>query len=301
MHILQDAALIGAIIFLWSTFENSLLRFTVVPLVTAVIFRGFAIMHEAVHGVVSKNRFINDLVGLIGGGFSMLPYESWKASHLQHHQWSGNIEKDPVMGLIIFYRGLSSPWQKVISAIWKCWIPIIGFLQHVVFWQLSAKIYLKQPRSLKVITSLLFPNLFWAALFYMVPLTFSLQVLVPSLFLYFVAVEVVNLPHHLELPQHHGDTKFLAWQQYQTARTCIYPKWFAQFFALNFNYHIEHHMFPDVPWYGLPALHQQVKQALGEAYNTDPHFSWILSNKPKSVNEVIEPAEVQQPIRTSAA
>ena len=35
---------------------------------------------------------------------------------------------------------------------------------------------------------------------------------------------------------------------------------FSRFIYMNMNYHIEHHMFPLVPYYNLPALHQEIKE-----------------------------------------
>ena len=39
-----------------------------------------------------------------------------------------------------------------------------------------------------------------------------------------------------------------------------------RFLYWNMNYHIEHHMFPNVPYHALPALHEAVKPALPPAY-----------------------------------
>ena len=36
----------------------------------------------------------------------------------------------------------------------------------------------------------------------------------------------------------------------------------SRFIYLNMNYHIEHHMFPLVPYYNLPSLHQEIKEDL---------------------------------------
>jgi fatty acid desaturase len=30
----------------------------------------------------------------------------------------------------------------------------------------------------------------------------------------------------------------------------------------NENYHLEHHLYPAVPWYNLPRLHQELKEEL---------------------------------------
>jgi len=39
-----------------------------------------------------------------------------------------------------------------------------------------------------------------------------------------------------------------------------------RFLYWNMNYHVEHHMFPMVPYYRLPELHEQVKGDLAAAY-----------------------------------
>ena len=31
------------------------------------------------------------------------------------------------------------------------------------------------------------------------------------------------------------------------------------FLMLNLNYHLEHHLFPAIPWYNLPRVHQLLK------------------------------------------
>jgi fatty acid desaturase len=37
-----------------------------------------------------------------------------------------------------------------------------------------------------------------------------------------------------------------------------------RFIYLNMNYHVEHHIFPMVPYYSLPALHAEIKGDLPE-------------------------------------
>ena len=43
----------------------------------------------------------------------------------------------------------------------------------------------------------------------------------------------------------------------ETIRTTI-PTWWTKwiFYQANFNYHVEHHMFPNIPFYNLPKLHK---------------------------------------------
>jgi fatty acid desaturase len=41
-----------------------------------------------------------------------------------------------------------------------------------------------------------------------------------------------------------------------------------RFLYWNMNYHLEHHMFPMVPYYNLPKLHQVIKGDCPPAYPT---------------------------------
>jgi len=47
-----------------------------------------------------------------------------------------------------------------------------------------------------------------------------------------------------------------------TATRTVVSNRFVSFFMCNLNYHIEHHLFPGVPWYHLPALHRLLEPEL---------------------------------------
>ena len=44
----------------------------------------------------------------------------------------------------------------------------------------------------------------------------------------------------------------------------VYMNLFSRFIYWNMNYHVEHHMFPMVPYHNLPRLHQLIKHDLPE-------------------------------------
>ena len=49
------------------------------------------------------------------------------------------------------------------------------------------------------------------------------------------------------------------------ART-VYLNPISRFIYWNMNYHVEHHMFPLVPYHALPALHEELKADLPKPY-----------------------------------
>src|SRR5882672_1934296 len=62
-------------------------------LIPILIFRCFALMHDAVHSSVFRSEFLNNMIGVIAGAFCFLPFYAWKKIHLEHHRWAGNFEK----------------------------------------------------------------------------------------------------------------------------------------------------------------------------------------------------------------
>lgn len=265
-------------------FKDSLLNLMSVPLLSILMFRNFSLMHDASHGAISKNKKLNNAVGIFSGAISGLPFEPWQRVHLEHHYWSGNVDKDPVMALMRTYNQWPKWLQSFSTACWKAWVPLLAVFQYCIFWFHSSLQLIKKP-SFMGATSVLFPVLFWSPfLFYP---HFFLATVLPAAVLYLIAVEVINFPHHIGLPQYRDDHRLMLWEQHEIARSCLYPEWIAKFIVLNFNYHIEHHMFPDAPWYRLSQIHEVLKKELNQNYNTDPQFQWILNNRQKKLKDLL--------------
>lgn len=280
-----DAALITAVIIAPA---NQWISLTMSPLVAVLMFRSFGLMHDIAHGPVLKNPWLNHFHGVVSGALCLLPFEPWKRSHLQHHFWSGNIEKDPVMGLRVVLPQLPAWASNSLTFFWRLWIPVLGLLQHFLFWQLSIKQLLSN-LSVKNILSVVVTLSFWLGVVSLAPTHFLVWTLLPGVLLYLIFVEIVNLPHHLQLPMFRGEKYLAVWEQYLTARTCLYPRWIARYFVLNFNYHAAHHMFPDAPWYTLEAVHQALQSEIGSELYTDPYLSWTLVNRPLHLLQVVAP------------
>ena len=68
--------------------------------------------------------------------------------------------------------------------------------------------------------------------------------------------------HHVMtgLTQHSGLAEDVTDHRLNT-RTC-YMNPISRFIYWNMNYHVEHHMFPMVPYHALPALHEELKADL---------------------------------------
>lgn len=236
-------------------------------------FRAFGLMHECVHSAGSTNRRFNNFLGTLYGVLCFLPFKSWQRLHLDHHMWTGNVERDPSMDIILRFKKNGFRMAAYASWSWTHWIPVFAFLQHIVFWRAVRG---KELASVAGSIGFLAASGFALG----IPATAT------GLTIYLYMVEIINFPHHLELPQYDGEARFAASEQAQFARSCIYPKWFARHVLLNFNLHSEHHLFPAHPWYQLEELHREIKAA-GKLLNVCDGNEWILKNRSRAIETVL--------------
>lgn len=251
-------------------------------LLPILFFRSFALMHDASHGAVSNNKWVNNAIGIISGTLCLLPFNPWRKLHSEHHQWAGNIDQDPVMKIVKEYPSYSKSKKSIISFCWKWWIPLPALMQNILFWIEGLKrVKVKKFKNdlFWDLASLVFPLVVYGSLIHFLGTYWGI-VFLSSYTIYLTAVEVINFPHHLGLAAVEGHSKLPFRQQFQIARSCHYPKWISHWILNNFNYHIEHHMYPNLPWYRLGELRSQIKLSLGNQYNESSNIHWILENRP---------------------
>lgn len=276
-HFVIDLLLVGVI-----ALTNQGILYPLSQLLLPILmFRSFCLMHDCVHGSVIKNKAIGDGIGIIAGAFCLLPYEPWKKIHLLHHKWTGNVDKDPSMGLIKQFPFYKPIRVKVLNFCWQFQIPALAISQHFVFWTKSYQFVLEAKTTeekVKNALSILIPLILYASI--------SLTKNLPALALYLAMVEVINFPHHLQMPMLEGKDSYPVYDQYRSARSCQYPRWFSRNILNNFNLHIEHHLFPRLPWYQLDSASSLVKKELGEGYTGIKGNAWIRENRQKPIEEV---------------
>lgn len=287
-HALIDLALIALPVYLlwnhelsWSLESFARALGASIPL-SVFYFRSFSMMHEGVHGLLASHRRTNDLLGIIYGAACFLPFAQWREIHLLHHYWSGNVEKDPVRRITLLFKQEPIFITKVMCFFWPTWLPAAAVMQNYVFWSESVVRLKKNPLAVASVT---LPLALWAGIFAFAGLHLSLFVIIPSILIYLALVEMVNFPHHTDLPQYDGDTKFSLWEQHKTARSCFYPKMFERFVLLNFNYHIEHHLYPTLPWYRLESLSQRLRKEIPDYFFSDGN-EWVRFNRKRPFREV---------------
>lgn len=253
----------------------------------AFMFRSFSMMHEAVHGTLSENTKANNALGWIYGVFCALPFRAWRQVHLDHHLWTGNLDRDPSMKLVRDHRDGVSPTTSMQNRLWRAWLPYLAWRQQVVFWQKSIQ-QTWQSQNRWAFAKVVSQAVIIVGALVSAAITLGLWPTVGGVFLYLLLVELVNFPHHLELPQRHGSFRVAASDQYRFARTCLYPKWFSKYVLLNFNYHIEHHLYPNLPCDQLAKAHGMVRPTLGPHYSLSEGNQWIRTSRKQDLSTIMD-------------
>lgn len=289
--------LIQAVLFcsIYAIFKTSYFYLNIL-LIPVFLFRSFGILHEAVHNNVAENKILNDVIGLLMGCFCFLPYFPWVKLHLAHHKWSGNTEQDPTLLIVKEFDSKTETIQDLYNFFWKSKIPVLAFMQHFVFWIQSFKVTTRagiKNISLNTISAL-GPAVTW---FFVVH-----NLNTPQRITFFAAaccylglVEIVNFPHHVGKYVNSKKPLFL-WEQPETTRTCRYSKFFEEHIILNFNFHNEHHLFPDLPANQLRDAHTALIQKKHD-FTVDYNSNWVLSARRENIDSFMQkPTENANPV-----
>jgi acyl-lipid omega-6 desaturase (Delta-12 desaturase) len=256
-------------------------------LLPIVMFQAFGVLHDCGHGSFSSKRWINTLVGHYASVFCCLPFLPWRYVHAEHHVWAGNPERDPGLAIVRRAREGKLPW--IIASTWRAWLPLAGFAQHIVFWMYpivqARRGKLTRSRLVRCAGSVIFLGLALTALHYAAPHLFTIRNFLPGIFLYTMLVELVNIPHHTGLTAF--DERMPLWEQHLPTRSCNYPPIVSELLVLNFNFHIEHHLFPNLPWYRLRAARKLVHPALGYLYREAHGLNWAIRARKQNLAEVL--------------
>lgn len=271
----------------WSTYLAAQLMFVV------AFFHGFALLHECGHGSCSSNERLNTVLGHIASLLCFMPYYPWKYIHSEHHTWAGNVNRDPTLKLVRDYEKSQKAKNAVIRIAWRTWVPVLALFQHIVFWTYPWSLYregrLHGKRLWRSVASIAFLGGAYTALALWGPAWLQFSCFAPALVIYLVVVELINFPHHMGtqlFSNTHSHEKLPLWKHNEVTRSCYYPPGIADLLLMNFNFHTEHHLFPDLPWFRLGEARTLTKNALGDSYCETIGINWNLENRSKPATEV---------------
>ena len=217
--------------------------------------------HESGHGTAFKTRRMSDALYQVASFMVLRRPTRWRWSHARHHTDTLVVGRDPeinvtlpadprsvVLNIFALQHGPKEVWRVLVNATGrldaeeKTFVPEMEWPKMVREARIWLLIY-----AAVIGTSVYTRS--WMPLFYIGLPSF----LGAWLYVFF------GLTQHAGLPENVLDHR-------QNCRT-VHMNAVFRFLYWNMNYHIEHHMYPMVPYHALPRLHEAIKSDCPPAYD----------------------------------
>lgn len=209
--------------------------------------------HECSHGTPFRTGWMNDVIYQIASFCMIRNPITWRWGHARHHTDTIIVGRDPEIvamrppQLRVIVLNLFGVYD-VPKSLWRMMQDAAGYLNE------EEMSYIPQSERYKVARIARIWVLIYAAV---ISLAFSLNSIVPLL--------IIGLPrmygawHHiLTGVLQHAALADNVIDHRLNSRT-VYMNPISRFIYWNMNYHIEHHMYPMVPYHQLPKLHALLK------------------------------------------
>jgi len=253
-------------------FEHPLIWLPLALVQGFTIFNFTILLHEVLHhNVFERPRpLATRILGLLyatPSGISASQFTRW---HLDHHAELGSDEDDPKRHHLS--PKVNKRWYKLLYCT-PALFPIYfrAARRETVTYPPDVQQAIGRERKVSIAAHLLAIALLWYVFGFYAALRTSI---IPVFFIFPIAFTLNRLGQHYDI-----DPRDPAkWG------TLMKGQWFWDFVYLNSNYHLEHHYFPGVPCYRLPAL----QRALIPFYSRKGMrwmtygplvYAWIVENR----------------------
>lgn len=209
--------------------------------------------HEMGHGTAFRTGWLNEVVYHLASFMLLRGPTLWRWSHVRHHTDTIIVGRDPE---IIFPR---PPTRRMVLATFLGLRVVLPMLVRHVKHAAGrvdddAKDFVPEDE---------WPKLVWESRAYVTILggvivwCVAVGSVVPALFIGLPSIYGAWLLVFFGLTQHAGLREDVLDHRLNTRTVYMNP--FFRFLYSNMNYHVEHHIFPTVPYHALPRLHDEVK------------------------------------------
>lgn len=190
--------------------------------------------HEGTHDLISRNRRVNDLFSWFTLALTGISAEAHRRFHLDHHHYAHTTEDPEYQFFDRVVRGVPGWAYFLIPAFAQLGVNAYG-LQKKMPAEVRRRIVLELTGVILLHAAM---ALFLGWQRY---LLFVLSPMVTGLYVASVLRSVT---------EHHDVTEGSAWTNARSIVT--HP--LIEFLWSNVNYHLEHHLYPSVPYHALPEL-----------------------------------------------
>lgn len=255
------AMVLSAAVAFWSVPAATLAVVLIAPLQHAL----FVLAHDAAHYRLYRTRWLNDLVGRVAGTLGGIPMCAYRVIHRLHHNHLYGPQ-DPDIALHGGYpRGRAYLAKKLAKDIcgvtaWKTYSYFFG--SPAVNIQTNTVPRPLDDTSVKLREAARRDR--WMVLGFHIGM--PIAAIAVGWGIYYLVLWVLPLATGMQMIlrlraicEHGALTDFSS--PLSAARTHLPTPWQRFFlFPHHVNYHIEHHLYPAVPYYHLPKLHAALEQ-----------------------------------------
>jgi fatty acid desaturase len=219
--------------------------------------------HESVHSLVSTTRAVNDGLGNWLSAYPLMySVQGYRTYHLQHHRWL-ETEKDPEQTALRLYPRewtFPMPRRRFFYLLCRDMLggsvkPAADLVQYI--WQVPGG---KRPQVARVVVFHVSAAALAIALGH--AMVYLVLWVVPLFTVALMCFRVRTVAEHSGISEPHVRYRQPAVDTLATTRTTVYNAVMKFLFGPhNMAYHIEHHLFPDVPVFRLRRLHDELMKS----------------------------------------
>lgn len=218
--------------------------------------------HEASHGTVFKTDWLNNVLYEVASFMVFRESTTWRWSHTRHHTDTIIVGRDPeiavprpanIANMICAFFGFKGAWGELKKMFIHSSGKMLDAEKEFVPVDEWKSVYVKARVYLLIYISVISLSIYLQSI---LPLMYiGLPVLYGSWMM-----PVYGLTQHTGLAEDVLDHRL-------NCRT-VDMNFINRFFYWNMNYHIEHHMYPLVPYHALPELHKEMKDDCPKPYTS---------------------------------
>ena len=212
--------------------------------------------HESSHGTAFRTPWMNNVVYEIASFMIMRNSATWRWSHARHHSETYIVGRDPEIAVM-------RPPEVA-----KLILNFFGIIDVMKFFPNLIRNALAGPNADE---KTFVPQSEWGKVQRVAQIHLAIYLATVALALWMHSIlplMVIGLPriygawHHIMtgLLQHGGLAENVV--DHRLNSRTVYMNPVSRFIYWNMNYHVEHHMFPMVPYHALPRLHEVIKADL---------------------------------------
>lgn len=251
-----DMITIGACFAAYYYFSNMLVYLICCILIGTRLYALYSLLHEAIHYHLIAKRNLNDLITILFlSGPLFISLKKMRKEHFAHHKYL-HTELDPESANLK-YKEFQFP-KSGFSLFMILFKDITG-INFIYYKFLKLKSLMKQPVNMKWpfpvsdrydLGILLYYSTLTGIIFYF---NFQFYFLILYIIPYITIYQFLNrLRFYTEHRNLEPDTKYKT----RTLKLNALQRFF--FSPYNLGYHTEHHLYPNVPFYHLPELHNEL-------------------------------------------